>query len=256
VRATLGRPTGEPFQPMESDREAVEAALRGLPSHGWTQGMFGRRDRCLLVLSQLAGGAVPTPRPAHRRRHLYRGRRRCHDPVAGGGVDRRSGRRRAGVRALRGHPVAEDPRPGRDTPEHPDHRRCPEEDEPGRPPLTARLPHRAGARCGDDGRAAAATDRPMGRPPTSPSSVVAAFALPPSSGPPGRGPRAHRDLPVDPDPEPTSPRRRSRRSSPRRPAALTTRWTRARLGTAAAVTLTTWPGSSTCSPMSSDARRS
>jgi hypothetical protein len=33
----------------------VQAALRGLPSHGWTQGMFGRRDRCLLVLSQLAG---------------------------------------------------------------------------------------------------------------------------------------------------------------------------------------------------------
>jgi hypothetical protein len=33
----------------------VEAALRGLPSHGWTAGMFGRRDRALLVLSQLAG---------------------------------------------------------------------------------------------------------------------------------------------------------------------------------------------------------
>ena len=55
VRAALGRPTGEPFHPTKADREAVEAALRGLPSHGWTQGMFGRRDRCLLVLSQLAG---------------------------------------------------------------------------------------------------------------------------------------------------------------------------------------------------------
>ena len=33
----------------------MEVALRGLPSHGWTQGMFGRRDRCLVVLSQLAG---------------------------------------------------------------------------------------------------------------------------------------------------------------------------------------------------------
>ena len=55
VRAALGRPTGEPFQPTETDRDAVEAALRGLPSHGWTAGMFGRRDRCLLVLSQLAG---------------------------------------------------------------------------------------------------------------------------------------------------------------------------------------------------------
>jgi len=55
VRATLGRPTGEPFQPTETDQGAVDLALRGLPSHGWTQGMFGRRDRCLLVLSQLAG---------------------------------------------------------------------------------------------------------------------------------------------------------------------------------------------------------
>ena len=55
MRAALGRPTGEPFQPTDRDRDAVEAALRGLPSHGWTAGMFGRRDRCLLVLSQLAG---------------------------------------------------------------------------------------------------------------------------------------------------------------------------------------------------------
>jgi len=55
VRAALGRPTGQPFQPTKEDQEAVEAALRGLPSHGWTQGMFGRRDRALLVLSQLAG---------------------------------------------------------------------------------------------------------------------------------------------------------------------------------------------------------
>ena len=55
VRAALGRPTGEPFQPTERDRDAVQAALRGLPSHGWTAGMFGRRDRCLVVLSQLAG---------------------------------------------------------------------------------------------------------------------------------------------------------------------------------------------------------
>src|SRR4029077_18258756 len=55
VLAALGRPTGEPDQPSANIAAAVEAALRGLPSHGWTQGMFGRRDRCLLVLSQLAG---------------------------------------------------------------------------------------------------------------------------------------------------------------------------------------------------------
>ena len=55
VRAALGRPLPNlgPAPPVMSD--PVAAALRGLPSHGWTQGMFGRRDRCLLVLSQLAG---------------------------------------------------------------------------------------------------------------------------------------------------------------------------------------------------------
>ena len=55
VLAALGRPTGEPRQISIPTAAAVEAALRGLPSHGWTQGMFGRRDRCLLVLSQLVG---------------------------------------------------------------------------------------------------------------------------------------------------------------------------------------------------------
>ena len=64
VRAALGRPTGEPFQPTDRDEEAVAAALRGLPSHGWTAGIFGRRDRALLVLSQLAG---PGDGPAQRR---------------------------------------------------------------------------------------------------------------------------------------------------------------------------------------------
>lgn len=55
VRAALGRPTGEPHRPAPAAMIEVEAALRALPCHGWTQGMFGRRDRCLLVLSQLAG---------------------------------------------------------------------------------------------------------------------------------------------------------------------------------------------------------
>jgi hypothetical protein len=54
VRTALGRPApDDPAPPVMTDQ--VAAALRGLPSHGWTQGMFGRRDRCLLVLSQLAG---------------------------------------------------------------------------------------------------------------------------------------------------------------------------------------------------------
>ena len=54
VLAALGRSTGE-IGTEPKNRAAVQAALRALPSHGWTQGMFGRRDRCLLVLSQLAG---------------------------------------------------------------------------------------------------------------------------------------------------------------------------------------------------------
>ena len=33
----------------------VDAALKDLPSHGWTAGWTGRRDRALLVLSHLAG---------------------------------------------------------------------------------------------------------------------------------------------------------------------------------------------------------
>ncbi len=35
--------------------EQVESVLRTLPSHGWAAGWIGRRDRALLVLSQLAG---------------------------------------------------------------------------------------------------------------------------------------------------------------------------------------------------------
>ena len=54
VRAALGRRTGAPPE-TPAHPERVAAALRGLPSHGWTAGMFGRRDRALLVLSQLAG---------------------------------------------------------------------------------------------------------------------------------------------------------------------------------------------------------
>ncbi|MGS0684582.1 hypothetical protein ACVBEQ_05435 [Nakamurella sp. GG22] len=54
VRAAVGRPVpNQTAAPGMS--EEVAAALRGLPSHGWTRGMFGRRDRCLLFLSELAG---------------------------------------------------------------------------------------------------------------------------------------------------------------------------------------------------------
>ena len=55
VRTQLGRPTGDKREASPATVTAVQAALHALPSQGWTRGMFGRRDRCLLVLSQLAG---------------------------------------------------------------------------------------------------------------------------------------------------------------------------------------------------------
>ncbi len=54
VRAALGRPPTEPAPIASEVRSRVEAAMRTLPSRGWTGGLFGQRDRCLLVLSQLA----------------------------------------------------------------------------------------------------------------------------------------------------------------------------------------------------------
>ncbi len=45
-----GRPAQPVRQELPGDR--VEAALRRLPSHGWINGWFGRRDRALLVLAQ------------------------------------------------------------------------------------------------------------------------------------------------------------------------------------------------------------
>ena len=41
--------------PQPFSRSDVDAALRDLPSHGWTAGWTGRRDRALLVLSYMAG---------------------------------------------------------------------------------------------------------------------------------------------------------------------------------------------------------
>lgn len=54
VRDALGRPSAD-LPPVTPETVArVDATLRMLPSRGWTGGLFGRRDRCLLVLSQLA----------------------------------------------------------------------------------------------------------------------------------------------------------------------------------------------------------
>lgn len=75
VRAALGRPPTEP-PPVDTEiRSRVDAALRALPSRGWTGGLFGRRDRCLLVLSQLA--RIP---------HWHLARLNAGDISIGGGV--------------------------------------------------------------------------------------------------------------------------------------------------------------------------
>ncbi len=54
---------GRPARPVRQELNSaeVEAALRRLPSHGWINGWFGRRDRALLVL---AGAGVPYRRIA------------------------------------------------------------------------------------------------------------------------------------------------------------------------------------------------
>lgn len=54
VREALGRPAVDLSPITPETRERVGAALRMLPNRGWTGGLFGQRDRCLLVLSRLA----------------------------------------------------------------------------------------------------------------------------------------------------------------------------------------------------------
>ena len=128
--------------PSTDTAAAVDAALRALPSHGWTHGMFGRRDRCLLVLSQLAG--VPYKALAT----VTAGDVTLVDGTAtiryaGGGVDASSGRRRPGVRGVRGRPVAGGPAGGGHPGRHRRGRRAAEGRAGGDRSITARLPDTA-----------------------------------------------------------------------------------------------------------------
>jgi len=93
------------------------------------------------------------------------------------------------MRVLRGHALAEDPGPGRHQTQHQDHRPSLEEGGGGRSPVAARLPYRASPRRDNKSRAAAAADRPMGRPTSAAATALAALAVLPSRGPPRRGPR-------------------------------------------------------------------
>jgi hypothetical protein len=50
LRASLGRPPPAPTRPPP-DPEALAAAVRALPTTGWTGGFFGRRDAAVLTLA-------------------------------------------------------------------------------------------------------------------------------------------------------------------------------------------------------------
>lgn len=53
VRAARGLPPAPP--PSQPTWERIDPLLQRLPSHGWTQGLFGRRDRLFLTLIDAAG---------------------------------------------------------------------------------------------------------------------------------------------------------------------------------------------------------
>jgi hypothetical protein len=54
-RYDVARDRATPLFPQPFSPGDLDAALRELPSHGWTAGWTGRRDRALLVLSHMAG---------------------------------------------------------------------------------------------------------------------------------------------------------------------------------------------------------
>ena len=188
VLAALGRPTGEPRQiPVDDRGRGGGGAARRCPVHGWTQGMFGRRDRCLLVLSQLAG--VPYKHLAT----LTAGDVTVADGTAtitspAGDVDSSSGRRRpvlcgpcAVTRWLRVLDLVVT---------RPSHRDIAQALEEGRSRSTERSPHLCRSTRGsgrrDPGGAVAAADRPMGVRAVPAAAADPALVVPPRSGHAGR----------------------------------------------------------------------
>jgi len=71
-------PAGTPGPPARDviDPGQVDMLMRLLPSHGWTAGLFGRRDRALLTL------AAATPIPYRQLAHLTVGQLHIADGVA------------------------------------------------------------------------------------------------------------------------------------------------------------------------------
>jgi len=165
---------GRPARPVrqELNSAGVNAALRRLPSHGWINGWFGRRDRALLVLAQ---AGVPYRRIAaltagdvnRHSRHHRRDQAGHHPPPR-----RRSG----GVRAVRVGPVAPRPAPRAHLTRHPHPRRGDRPQPSGGRGVAAPVPkppsphhrHRRGAVAPADRPPRAPSDRPQ---PLTPHSV-------------------------------------------------------------------------------------
>ena len=188
MRAALGRPTGQPRRPSPDTAAAVDAALRALPSHGWTHGMFGRRDRCLLVLSQLAGvpyralatvtagdvtvaDGTATIRTPAGSGHFVRPTTACC-----AGCARSSGGWRSCEVAATRVATAEVAGLLKTAPEV-----------TGRSPHVCRTPLELAASTRGD--AVVVADRPVGRAAVPAATVDPALAVPPGPGPPRRGPR-------------------------------------------------------------------
>jgi len=197
VLAALGRPVRGPFTPAPDTVSAVENMLRLLPSHGWTHGMFGRRDRCLLVLSQLAG--VPY-------QHL------ATLPAGDITLTDRSATVTAGTRTWTIAPVA-DPVVGpalssggcgcwtsRPPTSAPQRSPTPSGTPPPSPGLPAPVPQNQHHRCRHHGGAVAAADQPMGSPAVPAPPAEPARHLPPRPGP-ARRPTSHLPHPPDPGPD-------------------------------------------------------
>jgi len=230
----------------------VAAALPGLPSHGWTAGMFGRRDRCLLVLSQLAGVpyqhlAALTAGDIYIADGVVTIRSAAGDWTVGAADDGLLCGPCAVVRWLKILDLAVT-KPSTKTIARALKK-------------AAVVDHRSPHVC-DTGPILDETTKTV--PLLPPIDQWGALPLPLQRLSPHSLSRrtrdllagdlgAHRDLPVDPDPETLVTAPETPPVITRLATTSTTPWTRPQHGTAAAVTLTTWPASSTCSPTSSGA---
>ena len=156
-------PSAEPVEPSPETVAAVEAALRLLPSHGWTQ-RHVRPPRPVPAGAVPTGrGPVPAPRHPDRRRHHPHRRHRDHHAPRPATWTLSPGRRPGAVRAVRGRPVAAGAGPGA-RPRSAPARVADALDEAD--PVTSESPHLCRSTrpldAEDPGGAGVAADQPMG----------------------------------------------------------------------------------------------